>query len=248
MSVISFRRRPKHQPKHALFAEPEQSLPEMLAELAPDLEPLPRGEAVIPEGATPAEDFPAESPPGSFTPEAQSQIRESLFRGIAAQHGAHPFDVDAPKTPQERANPDWRQRQPVHSRGTRHTVPFRPEFAEEGARPRPYAPRNMPRPWLVPDTWRRRAHPLTQQGHDLTGFVQEHMSTVTYPGPRALPSEVAAFFRRVSTITGTRSSFEQAPRCVAWAPAIGGPVSVAATGPQRRLTEPTFTPHARRAA
>lgn len=206
----------------------EKTLPEALAELAPDPEPVPHGDAVIPEGATPAEDFPGDGSRTMRRPSPRQGPAQPLPRGV------HPFVAGALNAP----------RKP----GTRHTVPFRPEFADEGVLPRPYAPRNMPRPWLATDTWRRRSHPLTQQGHDLTGFVREHMSAVAYPGPRALPSEVAAFFRRISTITGTRSSFEQAPRCVAWAPAIGAPVSAVATGPQRRLTEPTFTPHAGRAA
>lgn len=225
-----------------LFAVPEaeKSLPEALADLAPELEPVPHGDAIIPEGATPAEDFP--QAPWAGTPPS---FREGLamIGLLADQRGINPYDAPLPKTLRDRANPDWRQRQPVRPRGTRHTVPFKPEFAEEGARPRPYTPRNMPRPWLVPDTWRRRSHPLTQQGHDLTEFVQEHMQAITYPSPHASPSEVAAFFRRVSVITGTRSSFEQPARCSGWVRAIGAPAAVAATGPQ-----PTFTPHARRAA
>lgn len=224
MSVISFRRRPKHQPKHALFAESEQSLPEALAE-----HDLP---AAVPPGAYPPEDIPV--PPARPAP----------------PRGLHPYAaplLNAPRKP-----------------GTRHTEPFRPDFAEEGARPRPYAPRNMPRPWLIPDTWRRREHPLTQQGRDLTVFIREHMGAITYPSPGASPSEAAAFFRRISVITGTRSTLEQPSQCVAWTqrgPAVIGHVPVrrglaitagpvAVTGPQRRLTgpQPVFTPHTGRAA
>lgn len=129
--------------------------------------------------------------------------------------------------------------------GSRHTEPFRPEFAEEGELARPYAPVGRPlRPWLVPDTFRRKPGNVSQQGVSAAEFVRERLTALSYPAPGARPSEMAAFMRRVSVITGTRSSFEQAARCVAWAPALEAPASVTATGPQRRLTGPQFTPHA----
>lgn len=90
MSVISLRRRPKHQPKHALFVEPEQSLPEMLAELAPDSEPVPHGVAVVPEGAYPYEDIPVE--------EALTPTDDDLIARVAPWQFTDPdvFDASVP--------------------------------------------------------------------------------------------------------------------------------------------------------
>jgi len=210
-------------------AEGEKSLPEALGEIDAADEQAARARAT-------AAGVPASVPAGAFPPEDIP---------LTAPAGTHPFGAPLTAAIREHAQ-TWRQRPVQRSRGTRHTEPFRPDFDVQGNLPRPYVPGN--RPWLLPDTWRRHGHPLTQQGRDLAGFVQDAMAALAYPAPGAPPSEVAAFMRRVSVITGTASSFEQPARCTAWALAIECPASVAATGPQHRLTGPQFTPHARSAA
>lgn len=221
MSVHLFRRKdPRPAPKHTggPFPPEKQWQPGTLRALRGNPgQPAWYQEVppAVPPGARPAEDIPV-----IRKPMRRPATRTAPRPHPAPEPGSHPFEQ--------------------RPRGTRHTVPFTPDFAETSGLARPYAPRNT-RP-RTPDTWSRRAHPLTQQGRSADEFVQERMRDLDYPAPGAAPSEVARFMRRISVITGTRSTFEQPAQCTAWGhPRAPGAGIAVRSQPERPARPPALT-------